>query len=279
MGRRWLLRLRLIHPFPTLLNVVTTVTLAFIATKGEPPVGTVLRLAVVMLLIQSAIGATNDYRDQRLDAVSKPWKPLVAGALSPRTALIIAVAAIVLAALFAATLGLVSWLLAMLGLGLGLVYNLWLKRTPFSALPYLVAIPLLPVWVWTSVGYWRPGLLWLLPLGVLVGLSLHLANALADFDSDTAAGTGGLAQHLGWRPALFISWLSMAVAFALAAIILFSGTGRPVHALLGSAVGLVLFLSAVGCYQVLPRQRALPLHFGLLALATAVSGAGWLAAL
>lgn len=278
-GRRWLLRVRLIHPFPTALNVAATIALAFIAGKGELPLGTVLRMALVMLLIQSAIGATNDYCDRGLDALSKPWKPLAAGVLSPGAALLSAVIAITLAALIATTLGLLSWLLAMLGLGLGLVYNLWLKRTSLSALPYLIAIPLLPVWAWVTVGDRPAGVFWLLPLGALAGLGLHLANALVDFESDHAGGACGLAQCLGRRRALLLAWGSPAAALVLAGALAPFTVVRPDRALAGIATGLLLLSLGIGLYQAKPGQQALRLNFGLLALATAVSGAGWLAAL
>ncbi|HXG36351.1 MAG TPA: UbiA family prenyltransferase [Dehalococcoidia bacterium] len=278
-GQRWLLRARLIHPFPTALNVAATIVLAFIAGEGEPPLGIVLRMALVMLLIQSAIGATNDYCDRWLDALSKPGKPLAAGVLSPGTALLIAGIAITLAALIATTLGPLSWLLAMLGLGLGLLYNFWLKRTLLSALPYLIAIPLLPVWVWTTVGSHTAGIFWLLPLGALTGLGLHLANALVDFESDGMGGAYGLAHRLGRRRTLLLAWGSPAAALVLAGALTPVVVARPDRALAGIVAGLLLLLLGLGLYGVKPGQQALRLNFGLLALATAVSGAGWLAAL
>ena len=276
---RWLLRLRIIHPFPTALNTLATVVLAFVASRGQPPAGTVVRMAVVMLLIQSAIGATNDYRDRLLDARSKPWKPLAAGVLVPVTALRIGIAAAVLAALLATTLGLPGWLLAMAGLGLGLVYNVWLKRTPLSALPYLVAIPLVPVWVWTTLGAGVGAVLWLIPLGALAGLGLHLVNALADFDADNAGGAYGLAHLLGRQRALVLAWASMVAALALASALAPMVLAQPGRIVPAIGTSLALLFAGVALYRLLPPDTALRLTFGLFGVATAISGAGWLAAL
>ena len=145
-------------------------------------------MLLVMLCAQSAIGVTNDYCDRDLDAASKPWKPIVAGVVRPRDALILAGLLIVAAAALAATLGLGSFGLAMLGMGCGLAYDVRLKRTIWSALPFMVAIPVLPAWVWLTLGAWEAVLWWLLPLGALIGLALHLANTLPDIDADAAYG-------------------------------------------------------------------------------------------
>jgi len=40
----------------------------------------------------------------------------------------------------------------MAGMACGLAYDLGLKRTRFSVVPYLIALPLLPLWVWTALG-------------------------------------------------------------------------------------------------------------------------------
>jgi hypothetical protein len=60
-----------------------------------------------------------------------------------------------------APLGLVTTALAVLGTGVGIGYNVFLKRTAWSWLPYLIALPLLPIWVWTALRGWEARLLWL----------------------------------------------------------------------------------------------------------------------
>jgi 4-hydroxybenzoate polyprenyltransferase len=142
---RLLRTLRIIHPFPTLPNVAATGALAVVAARGAPPPGLLARLLLVMLLAQSAIGATNDYCDRDLDAATKPWKPIPAGLVRAATARACAVALAMAACALAATLGAGGFALAALGLSCGLAYDLWLKRTPFSAVPFMIAIPTLPL--------------------------------------------------------------------------------------------------------------------------------------
>ena len=52
------------------------------------------------------------------------------------------------AAIVASTLGPAGFALAMLGMCCGLAYDIRLKRTVFSAVPFMIAIPTLPSWVW-----------------------------------------------------------------------------------------------------------------------------------
>ncbi|MDP3766705.1 MAG: UbiA family prenyltransferase, partial [Dehalococcoidia bacterium] len=77
---------RVIHPFPTALNAAAAVGLAAIANDGLPSAGTLLRLGAAMFCAQAAIGASNDYCDRGLDALTKPYKPIVRGLVEPRAA-------------------------------------------------------------------------------------------------------------------------------------------------------------------------------------------------
>ncbi len=163
--RRMLRASRIVHPFPTLLNVAATAALAFIAARGVPESRQMATMLLFMLCAQSAIGVTNDLFDRDLDARTKPWKPLVAGFVSIRAGVVLAIGLTVASVTVAAMLGPAVCGLAVLGLACGLAYDVRLKRTMFSAVPYMVGIPVLPLWVWTVDGDWQPVMWWLLPLG------------------------------------------------------------------------------------------------------------------
>src|SRR2546423_565566 len=104
---------RVIHPFPTLLNVAATGGLAFVAARGVPDGSLLARMLLLMFCAQSAIGIANDLCDRELDAATKPWKPIADGLISQRSA--VATATALVAAVFgiAVTLGLASFALAM----------------------------------------------------------------------------------------------------------------------------------------------------------------------
>ena len=271
--------LRLLHPFPSLLNAAVTVALACVAVRGRPPLADVGTLALAMLCIQCAIGALNDWADRALDARAKPEKPMPAGLVRPGLALTAALALAAVAAVLAARFGLAAWALAMAGLGVGVAYDLGLKRTPLSALTYAVALPLLPVWVWTSLGRGSPALVVVIPVGALLGFGLQLANALPDAEGDIASGVRGTLQWLGPERGRRLAWAAFAGALALSAAL---GALAGLHALPFLPLWLVavaLFLAAVLVYRSSPSRRALQVGWSLLAPAAALLAVGWLASL
>ena len=271
--------LRLIHPFPTALNALAVVLLALVAADGWPGGGLLLRLAVTMVAAQAAIGAVNDLIDRDLDAATKPWKPIPAGVVSPRTARVVGGGAIAVAFLVGATLGPLPWLLSTAGLAAGLAYDLRLKRTAWSWLTYAVALPLVPLWVWAAVGRFTPALLGVVPVGLLLGAALQLANTLPDLHGDTVYGVRGLAHRLGLRWARRLAWGSDAAAIALAGTLglLFGGERRLL--LVGCGGAALLLAWAIGAHRLRPDERSLQLGWGLLAGGAALLAVAWLAAL
>lgn len=279
MAFRRLPALRIVHPFPTLVNAATVAGLGLIATRGAPPGFAIARLTLAMFAIQACIGSVNDLVDRGLDARSKPGKPLVSGAISVRAARAVALVSFAAAALLSAGFGLAAWLLAMAGLACGLTYDLWLKRTPASGLPFLVALPLLPLWVWTALGRFQPELLLLVPLGCLLGLALHLANSLTDFEADERDGAHGLVHLLGKRRSLALCWGS----FALVLILVGTSTATFQYRIAILVPGLTaggLCLAVAGLlYGRRPSRASLQTGWGLLAVGSAALALSWLAAL
>ena len=275
---RTLLAARVIHPFPVALNVAATVGLATIANDGLPAFDVLVRLAAAMFFVQAAIGASNDYCDRDLDALTKPYKPIVRGAIDPRAALALAVLCAAAAGIIASTFGPASMAAGAAGLAAGLAYNARLKRTVGSALPFMVALPALPVWVWASLDKFTPELWWLLPFAPLAALAVHLSNTLPDIESDRRAGVRGLAHTLGEARSLALARGSFALALVLAAALGLVLEYEWRAFAFGSGVAVTLFAGAVGLYTVRPGQPALQIGFGFISMATAGLAAGWLTA-
>ena len=190
--RSWQARgyIRLIHPFPVAMNAVAATAFALLAVHGWPGVRPVLLIAAAIIGSQATVGIVNDLRDRDLDAVAKPHKPLVSGRVTVRGAVCLGGVMLAMAIIAGLTLGWLSLLFVVAMTGAGLVYDLWLKRTALSFLPYIFGLPILPIWAWICVRD-APTRLWLTyPLGVLVGFGLHLANALPDAESDAVGECG-----------------------------------------------------------------------------------------
>jgi 4-hydroxybenzoate polyprenyltransferase len=257
-----------------MLAALVTAAIA-VAAGGEP--GTVVRLALAMLAIQFAIGAVNDLADAERDTGAKRAKPIPAGLVSPGPARVVAVGALVAGLGLAASVGLGVLGLAALGAGAGIAYDLRLKGTPVSWLPYAVGIPLLPLFAWLGASGSLPGAI-LVAAGVAApaGAALALANELPDLERDARAGLSSVGQALGRRRA----WAAGAVlqgAVAASAVAGFRALGgRPdlwpllfaTLALLGAGVALGAGAS-VG-----RRQRG----WEIQAIAIGLLAAVWLAA-
>jgi 4-hydroxybenzoate polyprenyltransferase len=204
------------HLTPVLVVELATVAFAIIAWDGLPPAHLLGPLLLAMLGGQLAIGAINELVDLPFDTVGKPGKPLPSGDVSIRGARVMVVIGLIMMVAFGWRFGTLPFALLAAGTGLGIAYDLWFKRTFWSWLPYLLALPLLPIWVFAALGRPEPKLLLLYPLGALTTVGVHLAQVLPDVAIDRAAGLPTASSHLGQRRAFVIAWLTTLSAPALA---------------------------------------------------------------
>jgi 4-hydroxybenzoate polyprenyltransferase len=75
-------------------------------------------------------------------------------------------------------------------------YNLRLKSTAVSVLPYAVSFGLLPAFVTAGLPG-HPVVGWLVAAGALLGSGAHFANVLPDLDDDLRTGVRGLPHRIG----------------------------------------------------------------------------------
>ena len=183
---------RVVHPFPSLLVAALTAALIPFADANAGP-ALYLTLGGGMLCFQFAIGLVNDVVDREADRQVKPWKAIPRGLVPWRAAAVLAGTLGGAGLVVTSWLPMGAWLVGAAGLGCGLAYDVVLKRTALSWLPFAVAFPLLPAWVFLAADAWDPLLWWAFPLGGMLGLALHLANQAPD-----AGGPGtGLPGVLG----------------------------------------------------------------------------------
>jgi 4-hydroxybenzoate polyprenyltransferase len=173
------------------------VTLAIAAIAGAGPIRA-LQLGLAMTLLQASIGALNDLVDAPADAIGQPWKPIPAGRVTRRTARFLAAGAAAGGLLLSFLAGPRTLLVALAILAVGYAYDVRLKGTPWSWLPFAAGIPLLPVFAWVGSTATLPGVFAvLIPAAVAAGAGLALGNALVDLDEDRLAGVRSPAQVWG----------------------------------------------------------------------------------
>ncbi len=281
MGTSWLGLIggyvRLLHPFPVAMNGVAAAAFATLAAGGQPGWRHLALIVAAIVGSQATVGIVNDLRDRDLDAVAKPHKPLVSGRASVTGAYALGAVTLAVVLVTGAMLGVVSLALVVAMTAAGLVYDLWLKRTALSFLPYVLGLPLLPVWAWICVRP-APSRLWLTyPLGVLIGFGLHLANALPDAERDAACGVRGIVQVVGARAALALCLGAFAATLLIVGALTWGSWGGGVGVLLGVAA-VLLGVAAVSA-ALRPTVATLQRNWGVLICSALCIAAAWLRAL
>ncbi|HVQ18263.1 MAG TPA: UbiA family prenyltransferase [Actinomycetes bacterium] len=231
------------HPAPSL--VVTGIASALAASVGRGAAGSVL-VGVTVLVGQLSIGWSNDWLDADRDVASaRTDKPAATGVIRPahlRTAAFVALATCI--PLSFASGWAAGW--AHLGLvGSGWAYNLGLKRTWVSWVPYAIGFGLLPAFVTLGLASapWPPW--WVVMVGSLLGVAAHFANVLPDIDDDVAQGILGFPQRIGRHYAGVVALTLLVVATL---IVLLAPVGTP--SLLGwIAAGVVGVVAGVGYWS------------------------------
>ncbi|WP_245657664.1 UbiA family prenyltransferase [Herbidospora mongoliensis] len=218
--------LRACHPGPTL--AVTALVTALAVGSGQNLVGC-LFVAAAVLTGQLSVGWSNDAVDAGRDrALGRTEKPAVSGLITTRALWVGAGLALAACVPLSLLSGLAAGGFHLLGVAAAWSYNLGLKATVLSWVPYVIGFGQFPAFV--SLGL--PGepwpAWWSVLAGALLGVGAHLANVLPDIDGDLKTGVHGLPQRLGPRrtrvlTAVFLVaavavlwWPAVVVAFGLA---------------------------------------------------------------
>lgn len=264
------------HLAPVVVVELATAAFAVIAWGGTPPALLLGSLLLAMLGGQLAIGATNELVDLPFDAVGKPWKPLSSGDVSIRGAQAMVVVGLLMMVSFGWRFGTVPFALLAVGTGLGIAYDLWFKRTAWSWLPYLLALPLLPIWVFASLGKPEPRLLLLYPLGALATVGVHFAQALPDVTIDREAGLETVTSRLGEMRIFVFAWLATLSAPVLGWFAAhWLGASQQLEPI-AIASGLAVLLLTINVVLIrADRRRGAIACFPLVAMTTLVTGLAW----
>ena len=227
------------HPGPTLAVTAIAVILGY--GVGLSPWSLVL-LGLAFLANQASVGLSNDWLDADRDrAVGRTDKPVAAGRVSTEAARNTAFACAALALVLTIPLGSAATMAHAVFIVSAWAYNLGLKGTVFSVVPYVVSFGLLPLVVTLALPEPAIASPWAMLAGGMLGVSAHFANVLPDLADDEATGVRGLPHRAGRRTA----GLVIAGALAAASLSIVLGPGpAPLYQYVGLGVSLLL---AVTC--------------------------------
>jgi 4-hydroxybenzoate polyprenyltransferase len=204
------------HPGPTLAVTLLAGLLAVAAGAQATTTGLVV---AAFLAGQLSVGWSNDWLDAARDAsVGRRDKPVATGAVRRsavgRAAAVAAVAAVPLSL----ALGWAAGAAHLVAVGSAWSYNLRLKRTAWSWLPFALSFGLLPAVVTLALPGTPAPPWWTVGAGALLGVGAHLVNVLPDLDDDLATGVNGLVQRLGRTAAAVLAPVVLVAATVLVAV-------------------------------------------------------------
>ena len=202
LGSQAIALLKAAHFGPTVL----VVSMAFALSLTQFSIGAACEIAFAIFCGQLFVGWTNDFVDFSRDKAARRLnKPLVAGTLSVHTlkvCIYLALGSAVIASLLS-PLGLNGSAIHLLGLLSATTYNLKLKATVLSVVPYMVSFGALPFAIYVAAGKQPP--IWLVLAFVLFTCAFHFLNVLKDLDADIEQHVMGLPQIIGRTKSIFVA--------------------------------------------------------------------------
>ncbi|MFE3389000.1 UbiA family prenyltransferase [Streptomyces anulatus] len=220
------------HPGPALAVTALGCALALGSGLGGPRSALV---TAAVLTGQLSVGWCNDAYDARRDAdAGRRGKPAADGTVEARAVWAAAAVAFALCVPLSLACGALAGVVHLAAVAAAWLYNLRLKATALSLLPYVAGFGALPAAVALSLpgGPWPRW--WTVTAGALLGFAAHLADTLPDIATDRAAGIRGLPHRLGAKGTRLLLPAPLLGATAVLAF----GPPGPVDA--GGAAALVL---------------------------------------
>jgi 4-hydroxybenzoate polyprenyltransferase len=229
---------RTAHVGPAVAVVVLALLLA-VADDLSP--GRVVLVGLAVLAGQLSVGWSNDLVDQGRDrAVHRLDKPLATGAVGTRTVRVACALAVLAVVPLSLACGWAAGIVHLLAVASAWVYNIRLKSTVWSWLPYAFSFGALVVFVGLAGELAELPPWWVVVAAGLLGVGAHLVNVLPDLADDEATGVRGLPHRIGARRLPAVATTVLVTGSVVVAV----GTGL---ASVGSltALGVVAVLAVV----------------------------------
>jgi 4-hydroxybenzoate polyprenyltransferase len=222
------------HPGPALAVTLLAGLLARAVGLGA---GGIALVVAAVLAGQLSIGWSNDLIDLARDrTVGREDKPLVDGRVSELSVRIACGIALVATVPLSLACGWLAGLVHLVCVAAGWAYNLGVKATPWSWLPYAIAFGGLPAFISLTANPDALPPLWMSLAGALLGVGAHFVNVLPDLADDAATGVRGLPHRLGAR------WSQVVAATVLVVAAVVIVVGAPVDS--GPLAALALVVTA-----------------------------------
>ena len=228
------------HPIPCL---AVSSFAGMLAYASGLPIDRCLWIFFAVLFHQFSVGFSNDWLDAAKDKeAQRTDKPTVNGTVRPSLLRSLALSSVAVAVLITLGLGLWATLLMIFMLVVGWSYNLGMKSTWASVIPYAVGFGSIPLFVELAAPSPSVAPGWTVIVAALLGISAHFANVLPDIEADKLTGVNALPHIMGQRASALV--ISSSALLATALVVTQSAGLDPAFAVAGLALVVPVVLIA-----------------------------------
>lgn len=215
--------IRLIRPLNGLIAFISVILGAFLSSGNINPIDKIIFASSVALLLLSAGNVLNDYCDVLTDKINKPSRPIPAGLIKRRSALIFSVMLFLIAIGISYFVNLTGFIIALIVALLLILYSVKLRDFPFlanSIIAFLTGLAFIygGVAVKSINGAIIPAI-----FAFLFTLSREVVKDIQDIKGDQLAGMSSIPINWGKKKAISIS-----IIFSVLVIV-----GSPIPYILG----------------------------------------------
>ncbi len=199
--------------------LVSAALMTLTAAEGSLFWGLPFQYGTMVTAFAYAAGMIGNALDAQIDSRSHLMRPIPAGKIAPRTALIGAAIPIAIGSVFGFS---TDWRVGVIGLAMlatAVLYSVAWRGSIFGFAAFALIGVLLPVGAIQTVDadFTSAHLLWVIPVGALTGAAAFMLYKLPDFELDDLDGARSVLHWLGIDTAISMSWAVLAAALALAA--------------------------------------------------------------
>jgi len=203
--------IRLIRPLNGLIAFISVILGAFLSSGNINPISKVIFASSVAFLLLSAGNALNDYYDVLTDKMNKPSRPIPAGLIKRRSALIFSIVLFLIAIGISYLINLNGFIIAVIVTLLLILYSAKLRNFPFlanSTVAFLTGLVFIygGVAVKSVNGAIIPAI-----FAFLFTLSREVIKDIQDIKGDQLAGMSSIPINFGKRKAILVSIIFSAI--------------------------------------------------------------------
>lgn len=199
--------------------LVSAALMVLTAAEGSLYWGLPFQYGAMIVAFAYAAALVGNALDAVIDSTSRLMRPIPAGRITIRAALVVAAVPLALgSAIGFAT----DWRVGVIGLAIlaaSAIYNFAWRGSILGFLAFALIGVLLPVGAIQTAdeGFSNAHLIWVVPVGALTGAATFMIYKLPDFEIDDFDGARSVLHWLGIDTAISMSWAVVAAALALAA--------------------------------------------------------------